>query len=625
MSEAENFIIVNNELQKYVGTDVNVVIPDGITSIASEAFYTCGQMSPLESVVIPETVTRIGSNAFQNCYNLVKVVMPDSVNYIGCRAFRSCYNVREIKIPKALTNIEEATFCGCDALDIEIPEGIVKIGASAFQYAGLTKLVIPKSLMSVGVQAFEGCKMERVEILGDTQFEYWSRVFSNCSNFTEFIVSDDHPTYKVIDGCLCAKDGKTLFCIPSGKKTLYISYGVETIGECACWQTTIEEITFPETLKTIGKQAFYRCNGLKEVIIPGNVKDIQREALSSNTLTKIVLEEGVETIGDFAIGGMFDRIVIPSTVKRIGNGAIGGTSKGLFVDLSHVSADIQIDPMAFQAQGTPYVYLSIPKSLGYTPRYGSAIFCDSKLENVSYNDVCMISLFPLEILPTKKHQKIAIYDYVLQLKRWNSYTKEFKSERDAYLTESYKDWMDDALENPLLMAYFVEKKILPVDEALAILDGGIEKEEIRELLLDYTRSKKCKAYKKVKKGFTALPDNTTSIGCYAFYQNSDNVDFVMPDSVVSVGTSAFAVNNNLSSVSFGANLKYIGNDAFVSCDKLQTLKFNGTMEQWKTVYKGECWNMHVPANKVVCLDGEVELEKSIIIQQERTLDNCASY
>ena len=49
------------------------------------------------------------------------------------------------------------------------------------------------------------------------------------------------------------------------------------------------------------------------------------------------------------------------------------------------------------------------------------------------------------------------------------------------------------------------------------------------------------------------------------------------------------------------------------------------MEQWKTVYKGECWNLHVPANKVVCLDGEVELEKSIIIQQERTLDNCASY
>lgn len=47
-----------------------IILPEGLLSIGSQAFYGC---STLPSVVIPSTVTTIGNNAFFNCYYLTKL------------------------------------------------------------------------------------------------------------------------------------------------------------------------------------------------------------------------------------------------------------------------------------------------------------------------------------------------------------------------------------------------------------------------------------------------------------------------------------------------------------------------------------------------------------------------
>ena len=404
MIKPEDFIVVNNELQKYIGTDTNVIIPDGITSIASEAFYSAGKMSDLESVVIPNTVTRIGANAFQMCYQLVKVDMPDSVISIGSGAFKSCYNLVDLKLPNGLEIIESATFSGCEKLNIEIPESVVRIQSSAFQYGGLTNLTLSKNVAEIGRQAFESCKMEKVEILGDTLFEDISSAFGNCQNFTEFLVAEDNSRFKVIDGCLYTKDVKTLVAVPYAIKNLVIPEGVEVIGKRACAGTAIENIVFSSSLKKIDEQAFFRCNSIKELTIPGTIKEIGRQAISSNQLEKLVIEEGVETLEYGAIGGIMKGIVVPSSLKNIEEGAIAGNDKGFYIDLTKVGSNTNIHKKAFN--GGNYAYAIFSKALGYEPEYVKVIFSDLPFEDLTYNDICNIALFPLDVLPSKEYKKL---------------------------------------------------------------------------------------------------------------------------------------------------------------------------------------------------------------------------
>ena len=74
-----------------------VVIPDGVTSIADEAFYEC---DGLTNVTIPDSVKNIGSDAFYGCTSLVNLVIPCSVTNIGSGAFASCDKLRQIVLPK---------------------------------------------------------------------------------------------------------------------------------------------------------------------------------------------------------------------------------------------------------------------------------------------------------------------------------------------------------------------------------------------------------------------------------------------------------------------------------------------------------------------------------------------
>ncbi len=86
-SNSKDFDIENGVLTKYTGSNGDVVIPEGITSIGDNAFSGC---SSLESITLPEGVTSIGWGAFRDCSSLKSITLPEEVTSIGESAFSGC-------------------------------------------------------------------------------------------------------------------------------------------------------------------------------------------------------------------------------------------------------------------------------------------------------------------------------------------------------------------------------------------------------------------------------------------------------------------------------------------------------------------------------------------------------
>lgn len=70
---------------------------------------------------------------------------------------------------------------------------------------------------------------------------------------------------------------------------------------------------------------------------------------------------------------------------------------------------------------------------------------------------------------------------------------------------------------------------------------------------------------------------------------------------------AFRCCDNITSITIGKNVVSIKRLSFHFCTKLQTINFTGTVAQWNAITKSVYWNEDVPATKVICIDGEVAL------------------
>ena len=280
-----------------------------VKSIGAFAFYKC---SSLTSVTIGDSVTSIGSSAFDNCSGLTSVTIGNNVTSIGSVAFYGCRNLTSVTMGSNVTSIGYQAFLGCNSL---------------------TSVTIPESVTSIGSRAFEG--VLNVIYSGTATGSPWG---AKCLNgFVDGWIVYNDSTKTQLRGCFAAAVGEII--IPESVTSIgseafngcnsltsvVISENVTSIGNSAFFGcSSLASMTIPESVTSIGVSAFYNCSSLTSIIIPNSITSIQNNTFYNCTnLASVTLGSNVRSIGDYAFHDCkaIKSITIPKKLQTVSTSA----------------------------------------------------------------------------------------------------------------------------------------------------------------------------------------------------------------------------------------------------------------------------------------------------------------
>ena len=305
----------------YKGNSENLEIPSKlqggtVVAIGSEAFDNC---SNLRTVKLPSTVKSIGDNSFSNCFNLKSITLSNSLENIGYGAFANCENLSEIDIPNTVTDIDRWAFSNCNKLNsITIPDSVTYLGSDTFNgCTNLKSVAISQNLLSIENETFYNCTSLKSVIIPRNIKEISNNAFSNCSALSTVTISDnlENVSYNAFEKC--------------NIKEIIISQNSTSVKEEMIVSKGILKVTIPDSVTSIGDDAFYNCDSLKNATIPDSVTYIGSGAFCfCENLTDITIPNGVTYIGSSAFAGTgITNIVIPDSVTKLEGGVFCNCKK----------------------------------------------------------------------------------------------------------------------------------------------------------------------------------------------------------------------------------------------------------------------------------------------------------
>lgn len=288
-----------------------------VKGIAEEGFL---ENTIILSVYISSSVLEIGEGAFFNAVNLASVLFEEN-------------------------------------------SSLHTISHHAFSNTAIAQLTIPASVSSLAIASFSDAPLQDIVFEDGSQLTVLENAFST-SHLVSVHFGDNSNLQVIESGAL--SNAANLNTVNFGENSV-----LTTIGSGAFYEAiSLEEITLPSSLTTIGSMAFYGT-AITSITIPSDVELIESAAFANIPLQTIIFEDNskletvnggvfatdqlalvnfgtnssLKTIGDGAFWGAINltQITIPGTVTTIGNSAFGGSG------LNHVTIPSAVSELGYSA------------------------------------------------------------------------------------------------------------------------------------------------------------------------------------------------------------------------------------------------------------------------------------
>ncbi len=435
-------------------------------------------------LTIPNTVTTIGKDAFSGCETLEKLTIPDSVKVIDYAAFEDCINLKKVTIPESVKTIGSSAFSGCVNLDtINIPSKMSSIGSAAF---------------------------------------------ARCTNLNTIQIASGNMNYKIDDGVLYSRDGKTLVQYLAGRtlSTYNMPDSVKKIEEYAFWGADLlTNVAVSKGVKEIPEYAFDNCNGLTTVTLPASVESLMAYSFGDCVnLKSIVIPDSVGYIDEnaFACSGNVKIELTDKPVASDENTESSDTSSSLVGDASGVS-DNAVDSLS-----------------------GTA--------NTAELTQVQTSITEETVLPGELASGRILGGTVMMMMPSNVYVKGFAID-DAET--------EDSLASNGGNTTFSDAEFDTISGVLAHY-GGTDSD-------------------------VNIPNGVNEIGNRLFYKNEGLKSAALPETVNEIGDFAFA-RSGLESIQIPSSVDYVGYAAFYHCNNLSNVTIPSSVQLIELgAFEGSLW------------------------------------
>lgn len=353
----------------------------------------------LESVTITHKMDVYGYLAFADCPKLTSFVFHDDIENLNeaWYMFSGCTSLEEIRLPKKLKKIDRYMFDGCTNLKrLYIGDAITEIETGSVYGTALEELHIeaatpPTQKVSEGLinnPPFDKFAYENATVYCPDAKAYYSNYMwqrfkkyklPEAFKYTE-VEGGYSATYNLFD---YVKDPTTgidygeLFrnAYPDGKLVVPDTYNGKPVVEIAdnafyyrlnniryTLQTNISEVVLPETIRKVGKEAFYYLTDIKKVNMPSSLTEIGEDAFWSTGISEVILPDGLKTVGRNAFQYCNDliKLVIPQSVESISGNAFYCSSYSGNKILEIICHNPTPIPLSEQFANTTYSKLRIP-------------------------------------------------------------------------------------------------------------------------------------------------------------------------------------------------------------------------------------------------------------------------